>query len=1171
MSPHPKSKNRRAKGFALVVALSLMILLTVIAVGLLTLAGVSLRSASQGDAMAAARTNARMALMLAIGDLQKLTGPDRAITAPSSLVDANNPHGVTGVWTPWEPTTAPDSRTKSEKDNRFRQWLVSTVDGKPAATLSKLPTVAAGTANSIALLGEGSLGKRSTDKGDEQRISVNPTKVSSGRTVGGMAYAVIDESTKARADLYEQNPDAKHASLTRLGSPPADGVRALTGLDGLSPDEKTGPLMVSMPNTALLPGVDREKLKVYHPDITVTSATLLTDVVSGGLKKDLSLWFSKGLSATEKTARLYRSSNVLATNNLADPPLGLLESYHQYFKNFGKRIGTANPGSDGVAANIPARYAPVRSDLASPVTPAEPVMVPSVVRVDVIFSLITRDVHGGRVNGLISAGRPYMLHLLYLPVVTLHNPYNVPLSVEGMKVTFRNVPVAMQFLVDKQPVTTGLVPINQMFVGSEGGPGATKDFSITLSSSTSGGTSSQPLKLMPGQTKLFGTPKVPANWTWANEQPGVGGDGIMLFDWRNNQTTDFTMAPKLMTDAKSGAGFDIDWLSPRGMQTETGRAVGAGEGLVTLRGTEQIGVNFGPYAPPAGNGSFNVIMQVKRNGAFVDCGAFSIKYGDATRLKAVVEKGTSLRFPSARSFPETFPKAGVDKPLTVSNLFEKSSTPISSYINARPFLIFSVGARTTRESFVPTRVLADGNPVMNIAKVDISSDRADPLGAAPLEMVMMPIRNGSAAIEDIRGTEEGFAFGGSGTLNGTPRATFYELPRAALQSLAQFRHANLAGSGFMPMVTYTAGESRAHPLIGTAQTTGTWTDRSVMLDHTWYSNEALWDRYFLSTIADQTSLAFSQAKAYTQVMSEFFGMQSRLPNQRFRPYPAAAAATPSELASGATPQDLVAASLMLEGGFNVNSTSEDAWVAVLSALREVPVETQAGVDPKDPGRTPMARVRRPTGNNIDKQAVAMRVNRWEGYRALNDAEIRTLAKEIIIEVRKRGPFLSLADFVNRGIGPDNDEINLKGALQAAIDRAKLNQQADFDGIDLTEAMVGTHGYVSKTAGTGNSATGAPGAISQGDLLGSLGSRITVRADTFRIRAYGEARDTSGKAVLARAWCEAVVQRVPEYVDPADAPSVKLPIDTTGGTATTNQTFGRRYEVVSFRWLGASEV
>lgn len=77
-------------GFALVTTLSLMILL---AIGMLSLSRISLRSSSQGKAQAEARANARMALMLAPGKLQEMTGDDRRVTAAADLgMDAASPH-----------------------------------------------------------------------------------------------------------------------------------------------------------------------------------------------------------------------------------------------------------------------------------------------------------------------------------------------------------------------------------------------------------------------------------------------------------------------------------------------------------------------------------------------------------------------------------------------------------------------------------------------------------------------------------------------------------------------------------------------------------------------------------------------------------------------------------------------------------------------------------------------------------------------------------------------------------------------------------------------------------------------------------------------------------------------------------------------------------------------
>jgi hypothetical protein len=80
------------QGFALVVPLPLMILLTVIAVGLLTLSTISLRASSQGEAAAAARANTRMALMTAIGELQRELGLDSRISAPQDFGLLPSPH-----------------------------------------------------------------------------------------------------------------------------------------------------------------------------------------------------------------------------------------------------------------------------------------------------------------------------------------------------------------------------------------------------------------------------------------------------------------------------------------------------------------------------------------------------------------------------------------------------------------------------------------------------------------------------------------------------------------------------------------------------------------------------------------------------------------------------------------------------------------------------------------------------------------------------------------------------------------------------------------------------------------------------------------------------------------------------------------------------------------------
>jgi hypothetical protein len=130
---------------------------------------------------------------------------------------------------------------------------------------------------------------------------------------------------------------------------------------------------------------------------------------------------------------------------------------------------------------------------------------------------------------------------------------------------------------------------------------------------------------------------------------------------------------------------------------------------------------------------------------------------------------------------------------------------------------------------------------------------------------------------------------------------------------------------------------------------------------------------------------------------------------------------------------------------------------------------------------------------------------------------------------------------------------------------------------LKKAALGRTGFLTPDAAEGSRFAGIPGYVIQSDLLKPIANTLSVRDDTFRIRAYGEALDAGGK-VIARAWCEAVVQRMPEYLDPANAaeePARRLRTDGTfednTQLAEANRRFGRRFHVVDFRWLNANEV
>ena len=154
----------------------------------------------------------------------------------------------------------------------------------------------------------------------------------------------------------------------------------------------------------------------------------------------------------------------------------------------------------------------------------------------------------------------------------------------------------------------------------------------------------------------------------------------------------------------------------------------------------------------------------------------------------------------------------------------------------------------------------------------------------------------------------------------------------------------------------------------------------------------------------------------------------------------------------------------------------------------------------------------------------------------------------------------------------DDETGRCGPLQAAIDAAGLN--AVFEEAYPIRNLEDLPDYrhpdnirdatrLDQSLKPASKAWGAPGFLTQGDVLQVVGPALAARSDTFVVRAYGDAVDPSG-VVRARAWCEAIVQRTPEPLVP----------DATGlnpAPATASSDFGRRFVVRAFRWLHPDEV
>ena len=293
---------------------------------------------------------------------------------------------------------------------------------------------------------------------------------------------------------------------------------------------------------------------------------------------------------------------------------------------------------------------------------------------------------------------------------------------------------------------------------------------------------------------------------------------------------------------------------------------------------------------------------------------------------------------------------------------------------------------------------------------------------------------------------------------------------------------------------------------------------------------------------------------------------------------------------------------LYEGGFNVNSTSKQAWKAVLAGMKGQTLPD--GSATTGTVLTKFARSFKPSAGSVGP---------WNTYRELTDAEIDDLASQVVKEVRDRGPFMSLGDFINRRLlGADH---GLKGALQAAIDASKINDKAiddaaaggpnalsggvfehpptsdwtDYNKRNDTTNFKDTNGVwsfikngpayarssprfprLAAMSRKANYATspydvkdataglGAPQIVTQMDVLNTVGPNLTPRSDTFTVRAYGEALDNAG-FTIGRAWVEVVVQRTPYFMSPsAKGPaydeSTRRKLAYRGGpttTATTN--------------------
>jgi hypothetical protein len=1229
-----------------------MVLLVMIALAMLSLSTVEMRSSQQGEAMKEAQANARMALMIAIGELQKEIGPDQRVTASGAIMEsgsgtsgttATHRH-IAGVWDSQRADPLNPPHYSSKKSDQFRRWMVSNQD---AAIVEDASFALSGVlSDRVGMLGVGALGKTADTK---DFVYAGKIAVSGDRKKGKMAWVVMDEGVKARVDFSQKKTkttDSLAERSSRLGRSERTALEKVVA--GYDPVTVASEKLITFKEMDL--GVGSPMGQYLH-DFSVCSEGAMSNVVDGGLREDLNL-LADGADIPAEFAGKHIYSGTATPQCPSDPYWKQIFDYASLYKKVTGEVldssgseklpvvqvqapssydvapdyhveswiykqETDNLGSSGSfnkhvwVPKLEARFHSTnlnktKGDPYNPVSvngspveifkdPAEGmVLTPTIAKIQMIYSLVTRRAHNEwgenhsqdklrKQTG--DPERKYMLHVVYSPVVTLHNPYNVALKFDRLRVDFQNVPIAFKFYRNGQPHPNGYNPLG------ESANNHIKSFLMTLDGRTSRN-KPKPITLLPGEVRVF-SPYFESNYSWKRELgQGRGGNGTYYFDVNesyNKITLDIKSVPGWGGD---GIGFEKDFLFPISDSTPARKAEyshsdenGIGHnshGIIGLRENDEVRVEYQPYAPKNAEERFMVVVSTadaETGEPLQRIGAVEMDYEDVNTLKGL------LPAPKGKSYQ--YPQAG-EPGVTCAAMFEDNSTLLSEYERARPFCMFSAYAKTVKggtdgdaEGRFGTKVWSFTNPLSLVSSAKLKGSHGSHY---TYELNMEPLPGNALTQVEIDAKNRGRFVTGHTSIYGVKFGTHSEVPIAPIPSVAALQNANLNASGYLPKFDYPVANSYAHPLL---KTNGK-NDDGVMLDHSYLLNYYLYDRFYCSSVAAYSGGMFASNATRTtrEVLEDFLkgDSEKHLLDRRFIPWKSGK--TNDEiltdvLGAAGTASSAgyrkIASYQMYRGSWNVNSVSKDAWKVVLGGLHATDFPLYDAISNKLIERTaavnPFSRFSLPNNKGeASSDFLEAKRRHWMGYREITDEELDELAEKVVDEVRARGPFLSLAEFVNRRLSGTAEEME-SGVIQAAIDQTKINEVVEADGIKLRNGGGGGSGvdisqykYLNKVAAAGNSAQGAPGSLTQGHVMNALGNAVTVRSDTFTVRAYGESVNAKGK-VLARAWCEAVVQRTPDYLDSADLNEVK----TADLTSSINSKFGRRLRIVSFHWLGRADV
>lgn len=1149
MSKERYNKQLQNSGFAIVVALALMSFVLLLLLSITTFVRVESQATTTQKLQLQARQSALLGLQIAVGELQTLTGPDLRITATAELaenpVNVRNPHW-TGAWrAAGTVSTVPGASVPSKQ---LLSWLVSgneatafpigtanaTPSFEPDDELSRnIPQLNPSPGdNVVTLLGESSVNLSTADLDGDSFEDGGGVVAPLVEVFGGAnqvtsryAYWVGDEGVKARINLNDPNLTADPATeegRSRLAVPSRSAAELFSAESDPDPDLWGTLYAANDPLNERVQGINdfvhalntdtisaASLLQTNFHDLSVSSESLFVDSKNGGLKYDLT-------TATRFTG--------------------------------GAWDGFKNAVSTGSAGQI---FPPMTSAAASNRDPGGPRwdVLQSFVQSGVDSTGITPQEHDLDTHGfapviqefkmmggpsIIGTGSGRSIRMHFMPVLTLWNPYDHPLKAQDYYVVFGPTD-------SKIRVHVGLN--NEHWAAN--GDSSASDRDTQLDFRRSDRKNSSELDPDRDYRFLIRSPVIPPGRALVFTPP-AGGQLMTFYSTAPSDSSAFNV---LEPGYRLGANYYADFppLSPALEDDDEIYHLtlegSAGENTDLWMGLSVDGVRDSPVFVVSRSYMFSLDIHYRKN--------------------------------------STYPRVTLSgDPLVSEDLIDNTD---GTYIAEEPIFAYWMQLRMFEDMLDRTynktipflRSYNPRGPLHAQSQIEdrtVESDRSFRTIPTFWRGLIYQDEDGvfynlNNVINDLY-IAPGFS---PYTLYGETFIAFRAFQRDTdFYSIGDLMHANLipdhgdveiniahkqAGANYP---AYSIGSSAQSPYIAANSTlpyrnqwpSGSRDVYSGGTDNTFYDlpfllNDALWDRFYFSAIDDTTSVSLNSR--YQEQDSGLFA------------YDAADA------------QSFSAGHSIL-GGFNVNSTSVDAWAAVLGAYLGVQSEINSSVAVNE---SLLDRVALPGGASFKAGDNADSEEAWSGSRMLSSAEIRSLAIAIVQEVKSRGPFLSLSDFVNRDLtDPSAGEARKRGALDAAIKASGVNtslaasigsevlqwNESDFPSPGSQNGF-GLHNLEALTEPLSDQ---IPGALSQPDLLAKFGSVLTARSDTFTVRFYGDAIDPITGVAQARAWGEAVAQRTIEPVDPSSQ-------DIREPSVGTVDTLGRRYRIKSIRWLNSDEV